>query len=259
MAAVHRACPQLFLDVHVATDRPQDIVDALVQAGAGRITFQLENLLFDETNTDPITNTNKNTNTNSNANTNTKTIMRSNGNLNEDEHLREDVDSTCINASESESGRGRGSTNGNSLGGETSTSAVASRKLKVLELARKIRSSGAKCGVCVRPSTPVGALDFLLTAGYSEIDSDIKERKTAAGFDGETADSKISSSLLSSSSSPSSSLPPSSSPLIDLVDILAVNPGFGGQTFDATVLEKVRFLRKNYPTLDYIMVDGGIL
>ena len=31
VAAVHRACPQLFLDVHVATDHPKAIIPGLLR------------------------------------------------------------------------------------------------------------------------------------------------------------------------------------------------------------------------------------
>ena len=45
---------------------------------------------------------------------------------------------------------------------------------------------------------------------------------------------------------------------IDLVDVLTVLPGIGGQSFRPDMLEKVRALRKGHPDLPYIMVDGGI-
>ncbi|KAH0533904.1 hypothetical protein FGG08_007474 [Glutinoglossum americanum] len=43
----------------------------------------------------------------------------------------------------------------------------------------------------------------------------------------------------------------------DMVLIMTVNPGFGGQTFMASELPKVRAVRDRYPTLD-IEVDGGL-
>ena len=45
---------------------------------------------------------------------------------------------------------------------------------------------------------------------------------------------------------------------LELVNVLSVLPGIGGQTFKAEVLAKVRELRAAYPQLPYIMVDGGI-
>lgn len=49
--------------------------------------------------------------------------------------------------------------------------------------------------------------------------------------------------------------------LVDVVDILAVEPGFGGQEFQAVVLEKVRELKKwrgDHGASFDIMVDGGM-
>lgn len=50
-------------------------------------------------------------------------------------------------------------------------------------------------------------------------------------------------------------------PQVDLLLVMAVEPGFGGQPFDAAVLDKVRWLRAQRCTrgLDFaIGVDGGI-
>lgn len=45
--------------------------------------------------------------------------------------------------------------------------------------------------------------------------------------------------------------------LVDMVLIMTVEPGFGGQGFMSEPLTKVRELRQEFPTLD-IEVDGGI-
>ncbi len=44
---------------------------------------------------------------------------------------------------------------------------------------------------------------------------------------------------------------------VDLVLIMSVHPGFGGQKFIPSVLEKVREIRKKFPEL-MIQIDGGI-
>ncbi|MHC5543981.1 ribulose-phosphate 3-epimerase, partial [Singulisphaera rosea] len=44
---------------------------------------------------------------------------------------------------------------------------------------------------------------------------------------------------------------------LDAVLVMSVMPGFGGQKFEAEVLEKVRALRKSHPDLR-ISIDGGI-
>jgi len=46
-------------------------------------------------------------------------------------------------------------------------------------------------------------------------------------------------------------------PMVDLVLIMSVHPGFGGQAFIPEVLEKVKWIREHFPNLD-IQIDGGI-
>lgn len=44
---------------------------------------------------------------------------------------------------------------------------------------------------------------------------------------------------------------------VDMVLIMTVNPGFGGQALIEDCLDKIKFLRSRYPDLD-IEIDGGV-
>lgn len=80
---------------------------------------------------------------------------------------------------------------------------------KVLEIADKIRASGAKAGLSIKPKTPAGEIfEFL--------------------------------------------------PYLDLVLVMTVEPGFGGQSFMHDCAQKIPEIRQSFSGDLIIQVDGGI-
>ncbi|KAK7793486.1 hypothetical protein R5R35_010157 [Gryllus longicercus] len=78
----------------------------------------------------------------------------------------------------------------------------------VLDVCRKVRESGMKVGLALKPGTDVTAVEQYVDHA-------------------------------------------------DMVLIMTVEPGFGGQKFMTDMMNKVRWLRQQYPELD-IEVDGGV-
>ncbi|EFJ27520.1 hypothetical protein SELMODRAFT_231837 [Selaginella moellendorffii] len=77
-------------------------------------------------------------------------------------------------------------------------------------VSKKVKESGMRVGVCLKPGTPVEEVFPLVDSGD-----------------------------------------------VDLVLIMTVEPGFGGQKFIPETMSKVKALRSRYPSLD-IEVDGGL-
>ena len=112
-------------------------------------------------------------------------------------------------------------------------------------MAVAIRKAGMLCGVCIAPHTDVKLLDKLLSVQYCTDTGRVRYAPSAQTEDitsglPSSPSPPISTSFSTSTSSTSS---PSSgmfwTPLIDYVDVLAVQPGIGGQEFNHAVLEKV--------------------
>lgn len=79
------------------------------------------------------------------------------------------------------------------------------------EIIDKVHELGCKCGISLKPNTPISVLDTLLEK-------------------------------------------------LDMVLIMSVEPGFGGQSFMEDMLDKVRYLKQKQETTSYfhIQIDGGI-
>lgn len=97
---------------------------------------------------------------------------------------------------------------------------------QVPDICRKIRESGMKVGLAIKPKTAVG---HALTTTNFFIDLILFQVEIVEKF----------------------------VDLADLILIMTVEPGFGGQKFMEDMMPKVKYIRENYPTMN-IEVDGGV-
>jgi len=156
--AMRSVSDQAFLEIHLCVHKPSRFVEAMADAGADRLIFQLEAMDTEETT------------------------------------ARSSISTTT-----------------------TTTTTATVQYEKALALAKNIVRSGMHCGISLNPETDVTDIFHLLETG-----------------------------------------------LFDVVDLLAVEPGFGGQVFQESTLEKIKTLhtwidQHNNTQLNIeIMVDGGI-
>ncbi|CAH8357612.1 unnamed protein product [Eruca vesicaria subsp. sativa] len=104
------------------------------------------------------------------------------------------------------------------------------------ELVSKIKSAGMRPGVALKPGTPVEDIYPLVLNLLACLQSVINPLM----------------SLLDTYFEQVEGATP-----VEMVLVMTVEPGFGGQKFMPSMMDKVRALRKKYPTLD-IEVDGGL-
>lgn len=90
----------------------------------------------------------------------------------------------------------------------------------------------------------------------SKVDPSIKEQDPVLALIQATKAKGMRSSIVIKPNTPVEDLLPYADKL-DMVLIMTVEPGFGGQKFMANMMEKVKVLRQKFPNLD-IEVDGGL-
>jgi ribulose-phosphate 3-epimerase len=88
-------------------------------------------------------------------------------------------------------------------------------------VADAVKAKGMRCGIAIKPGTLLQADD--------------SEKK-------DTAEMQFLRENIS---------------MIDMILVMTVEPGFGGQSFMADMMPKVTYLRETFPSLD-IQVDGGV-
>ena len=161
MAAIHRHVPALRLDVHVVSLHTRQLVAALAQAGAARLTFQYELLAApdadDTADNDSCTTDRRNQGTSISSSNDT---------------------AACSITSNSDSDSGRDSDSIN----------------RILTFARSVRAAGMLCGVCLAPGTSEAVLAPLLREWFAPEDALIDYVDVLAvhpGIGGQTLDPSV--------------------------------------------------------------------
>lgn len=113
------------------------------------------------------------------------------------------------------------------------TDKETTRKTSPKEMIRYIHEMGMQAGIAIKPETSVDVLWKIL-----ETENDAERPDVRPG--------EASGSIMNCADC-----------LVQMVLVMTVHPGFGGQKFMASELPKVAALRKKYPELN-IEVDGGL-
>jgi ribulose-phosphate 3-epimerase len=112
------------------------------------------------------------------------------------------------------------------------TDKETTRKTTPKEMIRYIHEMGMQAGIAIKPETSVDVLWKIL-----ETENDVERPDVSRDATG---------SIMNFADC-----------LVQMVLVMTVHPGFGGQKFMASELHKVAAIRKKYPELN-IEVDGGL-
>lgn len=127
------------------------------------------------------------------------------------------------------------------------------RCIRSLAIARAAHADGMTAGLALAPDTAIELLAPLLRINAAMESSGSIDSSASLGW----SPSAFSASqcLFQSSCTFAKA---ENVPMFELVDVLAVRPGYGGQDFDSQVLRKVKYLKEQHPQLAHIAVDGGV-
>lgn len=103
----------------------------------------------------------------------------------------------------------------------------------VREVCLKVKEAGMLCGVAIKPGTII-----------RDTSVEGNEKSNSSNTPDEPLDASFLLNLVPEG-------------CIDLILVMTVEPGFGGQKFMRSVLHKTNIFRRHFPTLN-IQVDGGI-